>query len=309
MAFQYQQVEQLEFSPDLQSAGDEGIRKALSRMNALANDPTAHPQVIVVGSSAACAAHGLCHTNAQARQMAQSLIQQVSSVPGGLPHGLSQFAVPNHGLSQFAGPESPAGENGAAAEEETRQPTGGGGLEALAGGADPQAMLRQMMSSVGGLPGMPDPSGRQLQPGLGAATGMAAMATAPIGGGVAALRGEQQAGLPAAPEFASTPTSEAAAAAASPMPMPAALRKLPRMASAQTPADTSDRLAVFSMSLQHTAIMRECLRSLQVESLTDVLGKGGITSLAMLKEHDEEAIMSILRDHVVAPLVRGVQTL
>ena len=308
MAFQYQQAEQLAPSPDLQSAGDEGIHKALSRMNALANDPTAHPQVIVVVSSAACAAHDLCRTNAQARQMAQSLIQQVSSVPGGLPHGLSQFAVPNHGLSQFAGPESPAGENGAAAEEETRQPTGGGGLEALAGGADPQAMLRQMMSSVGGLPGMPDPSGRQLQPGLGAATGMAAMATAPIGGGVAALRGEQQAGFPAAPESASAATSEAAAAPP-PMAMPAALRKLPRLASAQTPADTVDRLAVFSMSLQHTAIMRECLRSLQVESLTDVLGKGGITSLAMLKEHDEEAIMSILRDHVVAPLMRGVQTL
>ena len=66
---------------------------------------------------------------------------------------------------------------------------------------------------------------------------------------------------------------------------------------------------MFSMSLQQTAIMRECIRSLQVESVTDVLGKGGITSLSILKEHDEEAVMAILREHVVIPLMRGVKTL
>jgi len=61
--------------------------------------------------------------------------------------------------------------------------------------------------------------------------------------------------------------------------------------------------------MQNTAVLRECMRTLQIESLTDVLGRANVTSISKMRDLDEATLTEILRKEIIVPIVTGMKTL
>ena len=66
---------------------------------------------------------------------------------------------------------------------------------------------------------------------------------------------------------------------------------------------------MFQTSMQNTAVLRECMRTLQIESLTDVLGRANVTSISKMRDLDEATLTEILRKEIIVPIVTGMKTL